>query len=126
MGCVYEGCGCNSALKLIFSCSGAADTAEICDRSARQLTKRGVGKMYCLAGVGGRVPDILVNTKAATTILAIDGCDKDCARLCLKEAGFTEVKHLRVTDLGLKKGEAPATSERIELVVNKATEMLNA
>lgn len=124
MGCAKEGCGCNSALKLVFSCSGASDTAEICDRSARQLTKRGVGKMYCLAGVGGRVRDILENTKAATTILAIDGCDKDCAKNCLKEAGFTDVKHLRVTDLGLVKGESPATSERIQKVVDKATEML--
>ncbi len=121
-----KGCDCTGGLRLIFSCSGAADTAEICDRAARQLTKRGEGKMYCLAGVGGRVPDIIENTKAASMILAIDGCDKDCVIHCLREAGFTDVKHLRVTDLGLKKGESPANSDRIGLVVDKATELLNA
>lgn len=121
-----SGCDCTGGPKLIFACSGAADTAEICDRAARQLTKRGAGKMYCLAGVGGRVPDIMENTRAASLILAIDGCEKDCARLCLREAGFADVKHLRVTDLGLKKGESPASSERIALVVERAMEMLNA
>lgn len=121
-----SGCDCTGGPKLIFSCSGAADTAEICDRAARQLTKRGEGKMYCLAGVGGRVPDIMENTRAASMILAIDGCDKDCVRHCLREAGFTDIKHLRVTDLGLKKGESPANSDRIALVVEKAVEMLNA
>jgi len=124
MGCNTPGCGCNGAVKLIFSCSGAADTAEIADRSARQLTKRGVGKMYCLSGIGGRVEGILENTKAADEILAIDGCDKDCAFHTLKQAGFENFKHLRVTDLGMVKGESPANSERTAIVVDKATAML--
>ncbi len=58
-------CQCATAPKLIFACSGAADVGEISDRAARRLTKEGKGKMYCLAGVGGRVPDILVNVQAA-------------------------------------------------------------
>jgi uncharacterized metal-binding protein len=123
---VKKNCDCTGGPKLIFSCSGASDTAEITDRAARQLTKRGAGKMYCLAGVGGRVPDIIENTKAASMILAIDGCDKDCVKNCLREAGFIDFKHLRITDLGLKKGESPANSDRIALVVEKATALLNS
>lgn len=121
-----NGCGCTKELKLVFSCSGAADTGEVCDRSARQLNRAQEAKMYCLTGVGGRVPDIMENTKAASTILAMDGCPKDCARKALLEAGIENFKHLRVTDLGLKKGSSPATDETIALVVGKASEMLQA
>ena len=119
-----QGCLCNSGPKLIFSCSGAADTAEIADRTARRLTKEGVGKMYCLAGIGGRVPGILETTQSASKILAMDGCDKDCARKSLELAGFASVTHLRLTDFGLVKGESPPTHERITLVVDRAKALL--
>lgn len=106
-------CACEAAPKLIFPCSGASDVGEIADRTARRLTKEGAGKMYCLAGIGGRVEDILVNARAADTILAIDGCELDCARKTLDQAGFTGFRHLRLSDLGLEKGKSPATGGRI-------------
>lgn len=120
-----QGQGCSGGPKLIFSCSGAADTGEIADRSARLLTKEGAGKMYCLAGVGGRVPDIMDMTRSASLILAIDGCDKDCVKHCLQEAGFTGFEQLRVTDLGMPKGQSTATDERIRTVANRAAELLH-
>jgi len=115
---------CCGSTTLIFSCSGAADTAEITDRVARSLTKEGVGKMYCLAGIGGKINPILVQTKAADRILAIDGCPLDCAKRTLEEGGFQDFQHFRVTDLGMEKGKSPATAERIALAVNKAKELL--
>ena len=104
---------CAAAPKLIFSCSGAADVGEISDRAARKLTAEGAGKMFCLAGVGGRVSGIMASTQAAAAILAIDGCPLDCARKTLEEAGFTQFAHLRLSDLGMEKGKSPATEERI-------------
>jgi uncharacterized metal-binding protein len=80
--------------------------------------------MYCLAGIGGRVPDILEMTRSASKVLAIDGCDKDCARKSLELAGFTGVTHVRLTDLGFVKGESPPTHERITLVVDRAKALL--
>ena len=120
-----ESCGCATAPKLIFPCSGAADVGEIADRAARMLTKEGAGKMYCLAGVGGHIEDMLLNVQAAGKILAIDGCPKDCALKVLAHAGFTDVAHLRVTDQGFKKGSSPATEERITEVVEQAKPLLN-
>ena len=58
-------CACGTAPKLIFPCSGAADVGEIADRAARRLSKEGAGKMYCLAGVGGHIEDMLLNVQAA-------------------------------------------------------------
>jgi len=117
-------CACSASPTLIFACSGAADVGEIADRSARQLTREGTGKMFCLAGVGGRVSGIMASTQAAEQILAIDGCPLDCVKHCLEEAGFTQFQHLQLSDLGLKKGESPATDERIGQVVTRAGELI--
>lgn len=113
-------CACSSGPKLIFSCSGAADVGELADQAARKLTRNGSGKMFCLAGIGGRVSGIIKSTEAAASILAIDGCALDCARKSLEEAGIVRVNHLRLTDLGFTKGETEIDDETLALVVNKA------
>jgi uncharacterized metal-binding protein len=115
---------CAGGPTLIFACSGAADVGEISDLAARQLTKAGVGKMYCLAGIGGRVKGIMQTTEKAAHILAVDGCSLDCVKLCLEDAGFTEFDQMRVTDLGLEKGKSPATEENITKVVEAANAKL--
>jgi uncharacterized metal-binding protein len=115
---------CTAAPTLVFACSGAADVGAVADRAARELTAKGAGKMYCLAGIGGRVPGILKTTAEAEKILAIDGCPLDCVRLSLEEAGFTGFEHMKVTDLGLEKGRSPATEENVGRVVQAALDVL--
>jgi uncharacterized metal-binding protein len=110
-------CACGAAPKLVFACSGASDVGEIADHAARKLAADGLGKMYCLMGVGGRVSGVVATTQSAGRILAIDGCPLDCARKTLEEAGFAEFDHVRVTDLGMAKGQSPVTDERVETVV---------
>lgn len=109
-------CACDVAPKLIFACSGAADVGHIADLAARKLTAEGTGKMFCLAGIGGRVSGIVETTKAASAILAIDGCPLDCARKTLEEAGFTQFERLRLADLGMEKGKTAAAPENVERV----------
>jgi uncharacterized metal-binding protein len=117
---------CTAAPTLIFACSGAADVGEISDKAARQLTSEGTGKMFCMAGIGGRVSGIIKATQDASEILAIDGCPLDCTKLCLEEAGFLEFKHMRVTDLGLEKGKSPATDSNTEIVIQAARDWLSS
>ena len=117
-------CSCSAAPKLIFACSGAADVGHLADLAARKLTAEGAGKMFCLAGVGGRVSGILETTKAAAATVAIDGCTLDCARKTLEEAGFDRFEHVRLSDLGLEKGKSPVTDERIDTVVRQARSQL--
>ena len=115
-----NGCACRAAPKLIFACSGAADVGAIADRAARKMAADGAGKMFCLAGVGGRVEAMMKTTAAAAAILAIDGCPLDCAKNCLQQAGFSEFEHVRVTDLGMEKGQTPVTDENVAKVAEKA------
>lgn len=120
-------CSCNGGgeLNLIFSCSGAADVGEITDKAARQLSSEGNGSMFCLAGIGGNVSGIVASTRAADKILAIDGCKLDCAAKCLENAGFSGYEHLRLTDLGMRKGESPLSSELVLAAVKNAEKLLN-
>ena len=121
-----DACSSCAGPKLIFACSGAADVGAIADQAARKLTREGAGKMLCLAGVGGRVSGIIKTAESAENIFAIDGCGLDCARNCLEMAGFHRFKHLRLSELGLEKGAAPATEERVSLVAEKARALLEA
>lgn len=118
------GCGCNGGTKLIFACSGAADVGEIADKAARKLTREGVGRMFCMAGLGGRISGILKTTEAADSILAIDGCPLNCVKSSLEQAGFNTFKHLRLADLGLEKGKSPATEENVNKAAARAKEMI--
>jgi uncharacterized metal-binding protein len=116
-------CAGSEAPRLIFACSGASNLGRISDLAARALTKDGVGKMYCLAGIGGRVSGIIENTRAASRIFAIDGCDQDCAKKCLELAGFNQVEQLRLQDLGMEKGKTPVTKKTISLVADRIRQM---
>jgi uncharacterized metal-binding protein len=115
---------CSGGPKLVFACSGAADVGEIADRAARNMTKNGNGSMFCLAGIGGKIPGIIKKTQAASKVLAIDGCELDCVKSCLQEAGFAGFEHFRVTDLGMQKGQAAINDEHVARVVQHGATLL--
>ncbi len=117
-------CACGAAPKLIFACSGAADVGAITDQAARKLTQEGAGRMFCLAGIGGRVSGIMATTAAASKILAIDGCPLNCVKNTLDLAGFAKYEHLQLADLGMEKGKTPPTPEAIAKVAAAGAEKL--
>ncbi len=120
-----KGCESEAGVTLIFPCSGAADVGEISDRAARRMTAAGIGKMFCLAGIGGNISDMIESAKSADKVLAIDGCSLDCARKTLEDKSIDGFNHLRVTDTGLEKGKSPATGERVTAVAEAGRRLLN-
>lgn len=117
---------CSGGDTLVFACSGAADVGAIADQAAREMTRQGHGKMFCLAGVGGGIEPILKKTAAAQKILVIDGCPLNCVKGCLEKNGFSEFVHLQLADLGLEKGKSPATDENIAKVACAGISKLSA
>ena len=115
---------CSGGPKLVFACSGAADVGEIADRAARKITKNGSGSMFCLAGIGGKIAGIIKKTQAASKVLAIDGCELDCVKSCLQQAGFVGFEHLRITDMGMQKGQAAINDENVARVVQHGAALL--
>ncbi|PIS30929.1 hypothetical protein COT42_02075 [Candidatus Saganbacteria bacterium CG08_land_8_20_14_0_20_45_16] len=65
---------CGRVEVLIYPCSGAADVGELSDRVARKLSKKGVGAMACLAGVGAK----FVNTAAIDQAVEMIDCGGCC------------------------------------------------
>jgi uncharacterized metal-binding protein len=114
----------SSVKKLIFACSGAADVGDIADRAARELSREGRGKMFCLAGVGGRIPNMVKTTEQADAVLAIDGCTQNCASQCLQSVGIAEFRHLRLAELGFEKGMSPVTEAAIARVSDEGKRLL--
>ena len=115
-------CQCAAAPRLVFACSGASDVGHLTDLAAREMTKRGVAQMFCLAGIGGRVSGIMASTEAAAGILVLDGCPLECGRRTMEQAGFKNFVHVRVTNLGFERGKSPPTPERVQQVVQQATD----
>jgi uncharacterized metal-binding protein len=109
----------------VYPCSGAADVGGIADHAARLLDAEAKAWMSCLAGIGGRVSGLLASAAAAPALLAIDGCPQDCARKTLELAGFTGIRHLRVTDLGMIKGHSPATDAAVRRIADAAAALLS-
>jgi uncharacterized metal-binding protein len=117
---------CTPAAKPIYACSGAADVGKIADLAARKLTELGVGKMSCLAGIGGRVPGLMDIAKSAEKILVLDGCPLHCGRNTLQHAGLTKFEHVCLADLGMQKGKTPVTDECVSKVVAQGKSRLSA
>jgi uncharacterized metal-binding protein len=118
-------CACGGGpLTLLFACSGAANVGKMADEAARKLAREGKGKMYCLAGLGGDVKDIVETTRSADRILVIDGCPTDCARKTVERAGISKYAYVRVTDLGLEKGKTPVNDDAIAKVAAMGATLL--
>ncbi|MBN2163567.1 MAG: putative zinc-binding protein [Pontiellaceae bacterium] len=115
---------CKGGSILVFACSGAADVGAVADQAAREMSRNGVGSMFCMGGIGGRVEPIMKKTAAADRILAIDGCPLNCVKATLEQAGFTSFEHLQLADLGMDKGSTPASSENIRKAAEAGAALL--
>ena len=121
-----EICACSDdQVKLIFACSGGADVGHLSDAAARKMMADGCGKMFCLAGIGGRVPGIVKTTEDADAILAIDGCPVDCAKKTLELAGFRDFKHFQVTAVGFEKGKTVVNDSSVSKVADHGKDLFS-
>ncbi len=99
-----EKCLCESNEILIFSCAGSSNVGQIANQAAIKLAQSGVGRYFCLAGIGGHVSGMIESTKAGKMLIAIDGCPVACAKKTLEHAGFQIQEHVQTTDLlGIEK-----------------------
>ncbi len=109
---------CGGGTKLIYACSGASDVGEIADRIARKLRAEGVAKMSCLAGIGAELSGYVQSAKGVDVNITIDGCPVACAKKTLEKIGVTPASYI-LTDLGLVKGETPATEKIVVQMCEK-------
>lgn len=98
-----EKCLCEPTEILIFPCSGGSNVGQIANQAGVKLTQDGIGRFFCLAGIGGHVSGMIESTKAGKVIVAIDGCPVACAKKTLEHAGFNIDEYVEITSMGIEK-----------------------
>ena len=73
-------CSENDKVRLIYACSGAANTGFLADKVARNLAGGNGAKMTCLAAMGARLSGFLESAKSASANILIDGCSVSCGK----------------------------------------------
>jgi uncharacterized metal-binding protein len=114
---------CAGGERLVFPCSGASDVGGLADGVSRKMSKEEVGRMYCLAAIGAGVESFVETTKAATQVIALDGCPVGCATKCLEKSGIRPIS-ISFKELGFLRGESPSTEESVNKAFAKIRDML--
>jgi uncharacterized metal-binding protein len=96
-------CLCEPSEILIFPCSGGSNVGQIANQAGVKLTQEGMGKFFCLAGIGGHVSGMIESSKAGKMLVAIDGCSVACVKKTLEHAGFNIDEYVQVTEIGIEK-----------------------
>jgi len=100
-----EDCCAPSGNVMILACSGASNVGQLANQAAVELTREGVGKMFCLAGVGGHLGGFVRSAKDVPEMVAIDGCEIGCARAILDHAEVPVKNCVLITGLGIEKNK---------------------
>lgn len=87
-------CDCGSkSLKLIYACSGVANTGNAADKTARKLAQEGFGKMNCIVGLGADLSGFIESAKSADENIIIDGCPVACGKKIFEKHGILNYTH---------------------------------
>jgi len=122
---MVEKCLCEAGEVLIFPCSGGSNCGQIANQAAIQLTEEGIGRIYCLAGIGAHDSAMIDTAKVVKRVLAIDGCSTACAKRILEHAGVMVTDYLYVNREGITKShDFKLSLEDISSIVAKAKERI--
>lgn len=117
-------CGCSSGpKKLLYACSGAANTGLLADQVARRLSLMGEGKMTCLAGVGAGLEGFLKSASTAEANVVIDGCPTACGRKAFERLDLPCIP-LDLTRFGVQKGVTVIDEQVIDRVCREVAASL--
>jgi len=96
-------CLCKPARVLIVPCGGASNCGQGTSEAAVQLTREGVGEIFCLAGLAAHIPQMVETARQAERVCVVDGCSLQCARKTVEHAGIAVTDHLDLSREDLPK-----------------------
>ena len=86
-------CGANEPGRIIFPCAGQANTGQLSNLAAVELTEEGYGSIACVALLAIGAEGLVTSAKNADEVVVIDGCPMHCAK---KIAARTTRRHLGI------------------------------
>jgi len=115
---------CSPSDILIFTCSGSSNVGQFANQAAVDLQQEGIGKMLCLAGIGGHVSGMIASAQAGKRLVGIDGCPVACTKKTMEHAGLNLTDYVLITELGFEK--APHTGIVNREAVQKVKEAVKS
>jgi uncharacterized metal-binding protein len=121
------GCGCGSEeeTKLIYACSGMANTGMLADQVWRRLVKDGAGSGTCLAAIGAGLSGFVQSARSASRNIILDGCKVACGAKIFEKAGIP-YEHYVMTDYDVEKGKTAISGDLIEAVAERIEGQIEA
>ena len=98
-------CCASSSNVMILSCSGGSNVGQLANQASVELTQKGYGKMFCLAGIGAHLSGFVQSARDVPTMVVIDGCSIGCAKAVIEQAEIPLRHYLVLTDLGIEKNK---------------------
>ena len=89
---------------LIFTCSGSSNVGQMANQAAVDLQQEGVGKMRCLAGIGGHVSGMIASAQAGKRLA--------CTKKTMEHVGLNLTDYVMITALGYEKGPYSGTMDK--------------
>ena len=80
-------CGQNEPKRIIFPCAGQANTGQLTNLAAIQLTEEGYGSIACASLLAIGSEGLVKNAKDVDEVLVLDGCPMICAQEDCRGAG---------------------------------------
>ncbi len=100
-----ESCCASGNEIMILACSGGSNVGQFSNQAAVELTQQGMGKMFCLAGIGGHLSGFVQSAKDVPVLVVIDGCEIGCAKAILERAQVPMEHYVVITALGIEKNK---------------------
>ena len=118
-------CECEAEEIILLPCSGGSNCGQITNHVAVKLDEEGVGRIYCLAGIGAHVDGMVESARGAKRIVALDGCQVACSRKTIEHAGLTVTDWICVTEEGVVKDRQFRLAQQdVDLIVRRTNESL--
>lgn len=112
---------------LIFACAGAAHCGHAAYEAGKQLAREKVGNLFCIASVAARRPEKMERARAARRRVVVDGCDEECCRHIMSEAGLPVEVYVAAKDLGVeKKPEQPDLAGDTAKIIGKVKALIGS
>ncbi len=73
-------CGQNEPKRIIFPCAGKANTGQLTNLAAIQLTEEGYGSIACVALLATGSEGLVADARDADEVVILDGCPMVCAK----------------------------------------------
>jgi uncharacterized metal-binding protein len=100
-----EECCAPTVPMMILACAGGSNVGQLSNQAAVELTQEGLGKLFCLAGIGAHLSGFVQSAKDILHLVVIDGCEVACAKGILEQAEVPVRGYLVLTDLGIDKNK---------------------